>query len=184
MWLMLWESRKEIKIPRDAFHTCFPGDLFQSSQTVHIKLSGLFQRLRSGLLLQLLHFALEPALFLGGLNECGAMQALYCGDVDAADSGLYLFLYRNGFKNAFFTDKRHNLRANLRFYDGKLGTTQQLWSLFYDGCGKSCVLQLHPFLVNNQHGDGLLVSFDLLLLFGLLLLGFLAEKIQNNNADD
>ena len=112
------------------------------------------------------------------------MQALYCGDVDTADSGLYLFLYRNGFKNALFTDKRHNLRANLRFYDGKLGTTQQLWSLFYDGCGKSCVLQLHPFLVNNQHGDGLLVSFDLLLLFGLLLLGFLAEKIQNNNADD
>lgn len=71
------------KNPPGCIPHMLPGDLFQSSQTVHIKLSGLFQRLRSGLLLQLLHFALEPALFLGGLNECGAMQALYCGDVDA-----------------------------------------------------------------------------------------------------
>ena len=87
-----------------------------------------------------------------------AVQSLNIQYIDTADNGLYFLFHGNTFEDLLITDQGYDLRANLCLDDGKLGTTHHLWCLIDHHLGKTGIFHFHAFLIDDQHGYGLLVG--------------------------
>ena len=114
--------------------------LFRLKKGTPTKVSSPFsiEMLCAGLFLGHFQRALETALFLGR-NGFGlfAVESLYIEDIDTADHGFDLLLYRNGIENLVITDQGHDLRAYFGLDDGQLRAPHQLGSLVQNNLGQS-----------------------------------------------
>ena len=137
----------------------------------------LFQWLCPSLLLGNLPSLLEEALLFLRLLFNLSMQSFHIQNIDAADYSFDFLLDRHVVKDLFIADQGHNLGADLGFDDGHLGIAHQLGRLVYDHLGQSGILDLHPLFIDDQHGQGLFVLLQHLLLFGLFFLCLFAQKI-------
>ena len=146
----------------------------------------LFDGLCAGLFLDLVHGPAPPAFFLGRLigDKLLSLGTSCADDVHAADFGPDVFLHGNGIEDGFVADHVDVLIAGFDPYDRKLAAAGVPGGALYDFIGKSCVLELETFLVNDQQIDLLLIGLDLFLLLFLTLLQPLADEIQSNGGGD
>ena len=143
------------------------------------EVSGLFGRACTSDLAHLVHEASDKILFLRlRLLELLTVYAFYLYDVDSADHGTDLLLHWNIIINLVICYEIHDLRADLRLDNRKLGAAQILRCGVNNCLRKTRFLQAHFLLVDDQHGDGLLGRLNGFLLLLLLLLHLLAEKVK------
>ena len=95
----------------------------------------------------------------GAANSFGlAVQSLDIQYIDTADNGLDFLFHGNTFEDLLITDQGYDLGSDLCLDDGKLGATHHLRCLIDHHLGKTGIFHFHAFLINDQHGYGLLVG--------------------------